>query len=99
MSPTERRKGGQSSHDGQNFFPELESVEWSERGVSVAKQIDLSKWDSFVPSSEGESCPLMMGLVLSRNCARSGQSGFRYIYRTRRKISTIVRHGRSVRDG
>ena len=54
MSPTERRKGGQSSHDGQNFLPELESVELSERGVSVAKQIDLSKWNSFGRSDEGE---------------------------------------------
>ena len=37
MSPTERRKGGQSSHDGQNFLPELESVEWSEEGSECGK--------------------------------------------------------------
>ena len=70
MSPTERRKGGQSSHDGQNFLPELESVELSERGVSVAKQIDLSKWN------EGEKeLPSHGGTRTESELCQLGQSG------------------------
>ena len=67
MSPTE--KGGQSrTDDGQNFLPELESVEWSEEGSACGKtdrfvKVELVRWE------KGESCPLMMGLGLSRNCA------------------------------
>ena len=47
--------------------------------LSGVRGSECGKTDRFVKvelvfSREEESCPLMMGLGLSRNCARSGQS-------------------------
>ena len=74
MSPTE--KGGQSrTDDGQNFLPELESVEWSEEGSECGKtdrfvKVELVGW------KKGESCPLSHdGTRTESELCQLGQSG------------------------
>ena len=68
--------------------------------VSVAKQIDLSKRNSF---DDRESCLLPHVMTESELCqvslsvSQSVWSGCRYIYRTARKISKPARHRQKLK--